>query len=118
MSFEADFRALLAGLAGGRIYPDVTPDNVVFPCIVFQQVGGLSQMYLEKKLPDKRHARMQVHVWARTRIEANAIARAAEVAICEGAMQCEPTGALTALYEEELKLYGTRQDFGCWFAYP
>ena len=117
MSLEESLVAVLGPLVGGRVHPDVTPDNVVFPCIVFQQVGGNSRWYLERTLPDYKNARLQINVWSTRRTEANQIARMVEKAICEsGFPQAEAFGAFTALYEEAIKKYGTRQDFGV--SYP
>lgn len=114
MSFEAEFLALLKPLAGGRIYADVSPDNPVYPLVIYQQVGGSAGWYVEKALPDKQNSRIQVYVWCKTRHEANSIARQVEALICASQFAAEPYGAFTALYEEDLKLYGTRQDFGIW----
>jgi hypothetical protein len=114
MSFEGDFHSLLESFAGGRVYPDVTPAAPDYPLIVYQQVGGSAKWYVEKAQRDKDHARIQVYVWSRTRLESNAIARQVEAAICASEFAAEPYGAFTALYEQNLNLYGTRQDFGIW----
>lgn len=118
MSFEDDFRALLVGLVGSRVYPDVPPDVPTYPFITYQQVGGNALWFSEKEMPSHKHARIQVNVWAKRRAEANSIARAAEAAICASQFAAEPYGALAALYEQSLKIYGTRQDFGCWYPDP
>lgn len=115
MSIEATLRTVLGPLASNRVYPDVTPDSPVFPLIVYQQVGGQVAEFLEGTIADKDHARMQVVVWAKTRLEASAIARAARVALVEGATKATTYGAPVSLYEEELKLYGNRTDYGIWY---
>jgi hypothetical protein len=114
VSFETDFHGLLLPLAGGRVYSDVLPDVPQFPAIVCQQVGGSAGWYLEKAMPDKEHSRIQVYVWSRKRGEANDIARQVEALICASPFTAQPYGAFVALYEDALKLYGTRQDFGIW----
>jgi len=114
MSFEGDFRSILLPLAGGRVYPDVSPDAPTYPLIIYQQVGGSAGWYVEKALPDHENSRIQVYVWSKTRAEASLIARQVEAAICASPFPAEPYGAFTALYEEDLKLCGTRQDFGIW----
>lgn len=118
MSFEGDFRALIASLVDGRAYPDVPPDVPVYPFITYQQVGGQAGWFLDQSMPDKKHARMQVNVWAATRVQANTIGRQVEAAISAGTMQATPIGALQAEYESDLKKYGTRQDFGVWYPDP
>lgn len=117
MSFEADFRTLLMTVVP-KVYPDVTPDTTVFPCCIYQQVGGESYAYVEKKLPDHKHARMQVTFWADTRAAASQMARDAEKAIIESDYPAEAYGALVALYEPAIKKYGARQDFGVWYVDP
>lgn len=114
MMLEAELVALWKGAVGGRIYPDTTPDVPQFPLATFQQVGGQARWYLEKKVPDHRHARIQVNVWAKSRMEANQIALTLARLLAESALVAEPYGEFEALYDEHLKLYGTRQDFGIW----
>lgn len=114
MSLEATITALLEGLVDGRLYPDVGPDTSVYPFITYQQVGGRSLQYLEKTLPGHEHARLQVNVWAKTRLEANQLARAVAHALVQSPMPCETYGAFAAIYEPAIKKYGTRQDFGLW----
>lgn len=115
MSIEADIRTALGSLVSNRVYPDVTPDSPVFPLIVYQQVGGDVAEYLEAKVADKSHARMQVLVWSKTRLEASEIAHDARVALVEGSLKATTYGAPVSLYEPELKLYGSRTDFGVWY---
>lgn len=115
MSLEATLYSLLGPLVGNRCYPDVTPDGAAFPLIVYQQVGGTAFDYVEGTVPDKDNARMQVHVWSKTRKEASSIARAARVALVECAMKATTLAAPVSLYDADLKLYGARQDFGIWY---
>ena len=117
MSFESDLRALIVPITT-RCYPDVTPDNPIFPLSVYQQVGGEAYAYLEKKLPDHKHARVQITVWGAERLAVNAMARQIEKAIIESAFTAEAYGAFVGLYEPELKKYGARQDFGLWYRDP
>ena len=100
------------------MYPDTAPDVPVFPYITYQQAGGNSLWFKEKVKPSHKHARLQFNVWARTRAEANQIARQIEDRFMTGAFDAEPFGELVALYEDKLKLYGTRQDFGVWYPNP
>lgn len=116
MSLEAQLLAVLGPLVGGRAYPDVTPDKPVFPLIVFQGAGGQEQWYVEGKRREKRHQRVQVFVWATTRVQASDLADQIGTALCKSDFPAvEPYGSPTSLYEEAIKKYGTRQDFGIWF---
>lgn len=122
MSFEARIKQLLDPLVrdslgkSGRVYPDTTPDAPKFPLIVYQGAGGSEQWYVEGGRREKRHIRLQVHVWADRRAQANEIAAQVSDAIrTAGFEAAEPYGVPVWLYEEALKKYGTRQDFGIWY---
>lgn len=115
MSLESDLRAALLPLAGGRVYPDATPDAPTFPLLIYQQVGGMAFDYTEGKVPDAEHARVQVTVWAKSRLEASSLARQARVRLVEGPLRAETYGAPVSDYNEALKLYGNRTDYGIWF---
>jgi len=115
MSLEATMKTLLGPLVSGRVYPDVTPDSPVFPLIVYQQVGGAAVEYLDETLPDKDHARMQVFIWSKTRLEASQIARSARIAILGAGLSAQTFAAPTSVHEAEMKLYGNRTDYGLWY---
>ena len=115
MALETSLKAALDPLVGGRVYPDVTPDNPTFPLIVYQQVGGQAVNFLEGTLPDQNNARVQLHVWAKSRLEASALAQQARAALTEQ-LAATTLGAPVSLYEEALKLYGARCFYGIWYA--
>lgn len=117
MSLEADLKTLLGALSGvsNRVYPDVASVGTTRPYITYQQVGGQAPWFIGKTLPSKRNAEMQVNVWATTRSQAVSLALAAESAmVASTAFDAEPIGAFVAEFDEDLGLYGTRQDFSCW----
>lgn len=115
MSLESELVTALAGVSGGRIYPDTTPDEPTFPLIVYQQVGGKASEYVDQSLPDHDHARMQLVTWSKTRLEASTIARQAREAILAHDWPAQTYGAVTALHDDVLKLYGARQQFGIYY---
>jgi len=112
MALEVDLNTLLKTLCA-RVYPDVGPEPLpARPYITWQQVGGEAITFLDRTLPGKRNARMQINVWADTRLAANALALQVEDALrLSTAFQASPVGSLVGSYELDLKLYGTRQDF-------
>jgi hypothetical protein len=112
---EGDIKTALSALAGGRCTPDVTPDIPVFPLFVYQQVGGDAVDFLECKVANKDHARIQLWVWAKTRLEASSLAHSARIALVEGSLKAYTYAAPVSEYNEELKLYGNRTDFGIWY---
>lgn len=115
MSLEASLYTTLGSLVSNRVHPDVTPDNPVFPLIVYQQVGGDAVDYMEGVVPDKSNARVQIVVWSKTRLEASEIAHSARLLLVEGALKATTLAAPVSLYEPALKLYGSRTDYGIWF---
>lgn len=114
MSMEGDLKTALNALVGNRVYPDVTPANPAFPLIVYQQVGGDAVEFLEGTVASKDHARMQVFVWSKSRLEASSIARAARLAIV-GTLKGTTYAAPVSIYDDALKLYGNRTDYGIWY---
>ncbi|MEV8518670.1 DUF3168 domain-containing protein [Dyella marensis] len=114
-TLEAALAALLGPLVAGRIYPDTAPDDPEFPLIIYQQVGGKAYQYLEKKLPDYRHARMQIMVWSKRRLEASRISLEVGRLIIESPLIAESYGEPAWMPNDVLHIRGTRQDFGIWF---
>lgn len=115
MSLEESIFNLLSPLNDGRVYPDTLPDKPVFPATSYQQVGGNALWFSEQVVPDHKHARLQITTHSRTRLEANALARQYERAICTGFPTARPYGALVSTYNDTLKIYTARQDFGIWY---
>ena len=116
MSLEVTLNSLLGPLVDGRCYPDVLPDNPVFPLIVYQQVGGQAVEYLDQSMADKDNARMQVWVWAKARLEASNLAQQARAAIIGSVLPAKTLGAPVSTNDEAMKLYGARTDFSLWYA--
>lgn len=121
MTVEADiFNALksLVASADGkfRVYPDVAPTGVAKPYITFQQVGGTAVNLLDGAAPGKRNGRFQINCWADTRSAAATLSRQVEDALrAVTSLQTTVLGAPVSVYEEDVPLYGTRQDFSLWF---
>jgi len=116
MTVESTIFNALTGLASGRVYPDVAPENAARPYITYQQVGGQAINFLEQTTPSKKNGRWQVNVWADDRITAAAMSRTVEDTLrTTTALQTTVLAAPVAGYESDTKLYGTRQDFSFWF---
>lgn len=117
MTVEADLFAAIKSLTANRVYPDVAPVDAAKPYITYQQVGGEAVNFMESAAPGKRNGRFQINCWAETRVAAMSLARQAEDALIESTtLRAYVLGAPVAIYEEDTKLYGTRQDFSIWFA--
>ena len=117
MSVESAIFDALRGFVNDRVYPDVAPKEVfALPRITYQQVGGQGVNFLDPSIPSKKNGRFQINVWAATRLQAAALARDAEDALrMVPTLQATVLGAAVAVYEADTELYGTRQDFSCWF---
>jgi hypothetical protein len=116
MSVEADLFAVLGPLVSNRAYPDVAPDGVAKPYITYQQVGGNAVNFLNG-IPDQRNGRFQINVWASTRSAASTLIRQVEDALrLSTTLRATTQGGAASDYEDELKLYGARQDFSVWFS--
>lgn len=115
MTVETIVYTALRVLVADRCYTDIAPDAPVKPFIVYQAVGGDSINYTGPEIPDKSNTRMQVAIWADTRIQASTIAKQ-----IEGIMRSHPTLQTTVLgqpvsdYDPATKLRGSRQDFSLW----
>lgn len=118
MKIREHLKQLLGPLVGDRIYQSVTPDVSIAPLMVYQVISGSRQWYIDNSIAEIRQARVQLHVWAKRQREADAIIEAAALRLSRSGLVVEPYGEPTDLYEEALKLYGARQDFGIQFADP
>ena len=117
MTIEADLFTTLQALVGGRVFPDLAPDRVATPYVVYQQVGGESVTFLERAVASKKNGRFQVAVWALTRAEASALSLQIEAALVAATLfDAKPLGDRTAVYDEDAALRGARQDFSIWSA--
>lgn len=122
MSIESALFTLLKDIAAiksgsiSRVYPRVTPDNPVFPLIVYQGVGGQAYDYLERKIPDCEHYRVQINCWSKDADTTRALALDVRKRIIESTdfEVAETLGQAVDDYEESQRIYGTRQDFGIW----
>ena len=115
MTIEAQVYEALKNLFDGRLFPDVAPENTVTPYGTYQSVGGEPVNFLSGDRPGKNNARMQVNVWAATRIEASSLGAQVEDALrAAAAMQTEVLTGRIATYDETTQYRGTMQDFSLW----
>lgn len=112
MTPESHIDALLAPLVDGRVYPDVAPQGAAVPYVTYQAVGGDPINFLTGEAPAKANTRIQVNVWAATRLESAELGAQIEAAV-RAAVQLQPevlTGRV-ATYDEVTGYRGTMQDF-------
>lgn len=118
--FEQDLLELLKPLVAGQVFWDTTPDayKIEAPCIILTQVGGKAAWFVDQTQPDKKNARVQVGVWARSRLVAAPLARLVEKTIADSTFIAEPFTAAISGSQPDLKIFGTTQDFGFWYPDP
>lgn len=117
MTTESLIFDALKTLVTNRVYPDIAPLGAVRPFLTYQQVGGESVNFMESTTPSKSNGRFQINVWADTRSAAALLAKQVTAAIRgTAALQATVLGEPVATYEEDTKLFGTRQDFSVWTA--
>lgn len=116
MSLELSVMGILGPLIGNRVYPDVAPDDPVFPLIIYQNVGGVPYEYVDQTLPEHDNARLQLVVWSKSRLEASTVSRNARLAMLGSQLTVKTLTVAVSLFNEDLKLYGSRTDFGIWYS--
>lgn len=115
MNVEPAIVRLLSTLADGRVFPDLAPEGVHVPFIVYQQVGGQDPSFLENTVPSKRNGRFQLSVWAATRAQASTLGAQIEAAMVAATeFQARPLSAAVYRYEPDTQLRGSSQDFTVW----
>lgn len=114
MTIEAGLFTVISAVCP-RVFPDVAPVSTVRPYVTYQQIGGKAINFVDKLIPSKRNARVQINVWADTRASAVSTMQAIEDAIRMSSLfQGEPESAMTSDYDSDMLVYGSRQDFQIW----
>lgn len=113
-SAESIVDEALAALAGGRVYPDVAPANPVRPYIVYQASGGIDETTLDGA-DTLQNCRMQVAVWAESRAEASTLIKQVRAVLTAAPVLGKPIGSPVSVFEDDTKLYGSRQDYSIWY---
>lgn len=112
MSMDSMVYAALGGLVGGEVYPDFAPEGTPRPFITFQAVGGNPINMIDNTVPDKERVRVQVNVWAVTRLEASSLGKQAENALrAVAGLQTNVLTGRIATFDDVTELRGTMQDF-------
>ena len=112
MTVEADLFNALKTLVANRVFPDVAPIATAQPYITYSQVGGEAISYVDDTLPDRKHGRFQINVWAATRTSASAIMLQVESAmVTASAFQARPLSAPSSGYDNDMLTYTSLQDF-------
>jgi hypothetical protein len=114
MTIEEQLYTALQSLVAGRVFPDVAEQNTALPYITYQAVGGEPVNFLTGEKPGSTNVRMQVNVWAATRIGASTLGAQVENALRDTkSFQTEVLTGRVSTYDETdtVKYRGTMQDF-------
>lgn len=112
MSVESDLYDTLKGLVSNRCYPDFAPLGTVRPFITYEQTGGDAWQYVEGSLPDKKHGRFEIGVYADSRASCASIGLAVEAAMSAAtAFAGSAIHAPISDYASEVKIYSSTQNF-------
>lgn len=114
MSLETQLYTVLSGVCA-RTFPDFAPVSTTRPYVTYQQVGGEAVNMVDRFIPNKRNARVQINVWSDTRAEAVSVMQSIEDAIrMSTAFQAEPVSAPMADFDADIPVYACIQDFSIW----
>ena len=114
MSLESQLFTVLQGVCP-RTFPDFAPASTTRPYVTYQQFGGQAVNFVDRLVPSKRNARIQVNVWANSRADAVTTMQAIEDAIrMSTAFQGEPDSAMHSDFDADMAVYAAIQDFNIW----
>lgn len=110
---EAILQSALAAICP-RTYVSVAPAGTPAPWVTWQQTGGRDVSYVENDSA-KRHARVQINVWAKTPMQAAGIRDQIEAALRPlESITCTPSAAHHMTYEPDTELHGVQQTWEIW----
>lgn len=104
----------LSALAGGRVYPDILPQNVTLPAITFFRVSGRHEVSMGGS-SGLDNLRVQVDCWASSRSDADTLAESVRTAMF--AATTFSVGGVDGpmdTYEDDTLIYRTSMDFSVW----
>jgi len=114
VSLETQLFTLLQAVCP-RTFPDFAPTTTARPYVTYQQIGGVAVNHLDRLVPNKRNALVQVNVWSDTRAEASALIQSIEDALrMTTVFQAEPQNAPHTSFDADIPVYAAIQDFDIW----
>ena len=102
--------AIRSALPTVEVYHDFAPDDTGSPLVVLQRVGGAGNLFIDNATPGGYQIRLQLVVWAVSRLEAVSLSLRIEQALA-ALPGVAPIGAAQADYDPDTELRGMRQDF-------
>ncbi|HSH86889.1 MAG TPA: DUF3168 domain-containing protein [Methylophilus sp.] len=118
MSKKSEFVTLAKAVVDGRLYPQTAPENTRLPYATWAQVGGPSLTFLEGANASKDGARVQINVWAKDDIEADAVMIEMSDVIVALPICGDPQGSAQMTHSQPPNMRGMKRDFIIWFDKP
>ncbi len=115
---ELIITSALGPLADGRVYPDTADADTPMPFITFQQVGGRPVVFTDGATADKQGARIQINVWAKSRLKSSALMAAVAKTLCATPVLALPQGGAVSVSDPVTGFKGATQDFEIWYDTP
>lgn len=108
----------VAALIGTRFYPILLPQNVVYPCASYDDLGGESGYTVGTKAAQVREPRYQIKAWDKTKEGARELADAIKTALDHETGTWDDTAVNGAIfqgepltfYDEQEKVFQTIQE--------
>jgi hypothetical protein len=98
-----------------RSFSDFAPTDTPRPYVTWQQVGGEALQFIDRTVPSKENAVIQVNVWADSRMQAKSLIRAIEVRLIGAtSIQASPEAAAVSDFDPDMDRFCSRQDFNVW----
>lgn len=115
MTLEALFVAALTPVLGEQLYPVTAKSRAPLPYGVYQQIGGIPLNYTGGDVPDRRHARIQLGIWAARYTDAVQLMLQAQDLMRQApGLEVLLDGEFADASDTDLGRYGVRQDFSVW----
>ena len=111
---EQSIRDVVLPYVTGGVFFDSADIGTAPPFVVVVEIGGQTVNFLDGTSPSKRNVVFEINVFARSRLEANTIARQVEAQM-RSQLQAVVESEVTSGYDEPTNLSGSRQQFSAWF---
>jgi hypothetical protein len=111
-TIQEQFKTLMAGVAGDRVYPRGSVDTPVAPYVTYFRVSGVEENILYGS-SGLTNTRLQIDVFSSTYAEAQSLASTIKTALKGWAVQNVINGEQD-LYEDDTKLHRVLIDVSIW----
>jgi hypothetical protein len=109
--------AALSALVGTRVYPDIAPQDVARPFVVWQEISlqQMNDMSGSAESSGLSNYHIQVTSWAAKATDARDLDKQVRLAmIAASAFKSLLNDSRAMPYESDTKLFGTQSDFSVW----